>query len=205
MRLSLCKLRQFYFFLFALLPQVAFMSGSLEESKLEDNITTQNNIYVVTITSQVNGKVKEIEKIDTEVSGITIYRAKIESIYYKSKFASGYLTDQWHILFSKPVDDIIKIIKLKKNNYPEINDEILIADYENINYSYIYYVEGRHKIFIYHSCIDSTKTIKIGEKYYFINTGVPSKTNPVFYGNIGLGLFPFTNTIEERIKKVIIQ
>jgi hypothetical protein len=182
------------------------MSGRLDETTLEENIVLENNIYVVSIISRMTGTIKEIEKMDSTAAGAVIYRAKIESIVYiGSKNTQITLNDNWHLLFPQSINDIADKMKSKKGLYPEVNDEILIADYENINYSYIYYVKGLHKIFIYHRCLDSAKSINIGEKYYFISSGTRVKNNPVLYGNIELGLFPFNKNIESRIKKSLVK
>jgi hypothetical protein len=52
------------------------------------------------------------------------------------------------------------------------------------------------------NCIDAPKAITVGEKYFFICPNPGFKPNPVFYGNIGLGLFPHTKEVKKRIKKV---
>jgi hypothetical protein len=179
------------------------MSGTLEQSSLEENFSENDSVYLVTITGSVTGQISEIYKKDRDASKIVVYRAVVDQIIYKSNISITSSSDKWHIKLPSPEKGIISQIHKKKESYPGVNDEILISDFENIHYSYVYYIEGLHKIFIYHNCPDSVKSVLIGQKYFFICMNNSLKTNPVLYGNIDLGLFPYTKDIRWRIDKII--
>jgi len=161
---------------------------------------------VVKIAGPTSVTIKELtqaaKKTAPEIANKYYYPAQIVEIINKGESLREH-EESWTILFSPRENAILKKIKKSGVGNIDVNDTIFIMDREDLSYSMIYYVEGRHKIFSYYYCTDAASEIKAGESYIFISNGVPSHKNGVFYGNVDFGLYPDTKEMRAKIASIL--
>lgn len=192
--------------LLALLPACsALASGTREEVALKDRLDKRSWVYAVTITGTSKVTIKELKtaaKSDTEISGAYYYSAAIAGIISRGE-SSLDSEEPWTMLFSARERATLKKAKESGAEKIGVSDTVFIMDAEDLSCSMTYYVEGRHKIFIYYYCADASAEIKPGKSYIFISNSAPSRKNGVFYGNVGYGLYPDTKAMRKKIKSIL--
>ncbi len=185
---------------FILSTRGASPSGSLKKVPFDDLFSLNDNIFAVKIIKEFEAVIDELDKVNPAVSRKKVYQAVITEVISKSSRSSE-TKDRWHVSFPESEKKEAKERKIKKTDLSE-NDVIYIMDYQDINYSVIYYVEERHKIFYYYYCPEAAGSIESGRSYIFITDGQYSQ-NGVFYGNLKFGLYPDKQKIRQKINKVL--
>jgi hypothetical protein len=191
-------------FLLLVFAKEGYMSGEGKDIELSSRLDKRRNVYVVKIIGSSSVAIKEIKKAskDPTAADKSYYSAQIIEIINRGP-GTWENEEEWTMLFSKKENSILA--KIRKNGISgvKVHDTIFIMDAEDLSYSYIYEVEGRHKIFYYYHCADVAEKINNGETYLFIGDASVSKKNGVFYGNIDYGLYPNTKSMRDKIEGIL--
>lgn len=192
--------------LMLIFPGAGYMSGTVENIELKKRLDKDRPVYLVKIIGSSTVTIKELKEAikveDAKIADQHYYSAEIIEIINAGNISPDD-EEQWTMLFSLQEKAILK--KIKKNGVAQVSvtDTIFIFDREDLRYSFIYYVEGMHKIFYYYRCVDASQKIEIGKTYLFVAGKSFSIKNGVLYGNVDYGLYPDTKAMRKKITGIL--
>ena len=179
---------------------MVFMSGIGRDLELSEVVSPNDDVYVVRVVGSGTVKIKEmikpVAKIDPTLADFMYYRVEVVEVLYASSSISGN-AEQWTYLFPSSDAATLKTTRNSAGKALSIGDQFFVLDSEQALYSTMYYVQDLRKIVYYNNCQDLASTITNGASYIFV--GSRSIKNGVYYGNIGLGLFPNSTDVRQKI------
>jgi hypothetical protein len=184
------------------------MSGAIKESELRSRLNKSSNwVLSVKIIGQSTATIKELQKAapkeSPEIAQKLFYIVEVNEVINS---AQSYSDDKSPWTIQLPSNIVFPISK-KRNTKPEVSvkDTLFIFNAEDLGHSYSYYVENKHRIFIYETCPDLAESVNIGTTYLFISSLPHSRDNNIFYGNFKYGFFPDTKQMRNKIAEILFE
>jgi hypothetical protein len=179
-----------------------YMSGRVDQQDFASRLNQQSHVYAVRILSVSSMVVKELAAVDSAMGHQHCYVARITAVLQRGGDSSDE-PESWTFKLSPADKRIVDDARTRGAQGLTVGDTIVIMNAESIEYSIVYYVEGRHKIFLYARCEELAEGTEPGADYLFVSSGWHSRASGVFYGNFADGLYPDTPRMRARVKSLL--
>lgn len=184
-----------------LLIATVWASGQQQEVELSSRISKENS--TVFVAKLIDFSQVEIEEFNKVADGIKKFATIVEITEIIHAPEPNLTDEKWKVAFkAESTKPFAKYRVL--DGKAAAGDTVIIMNGEDIDRSYIYYVENRKKAFFYYySSLAAETPLLTDRNYIFISNGSPSKKNGVYLGNIGYGFYPDSEEIRGIVQKSI--
>lgn len=179
-----------------------YMSGRTDLQDLSGRLSSDSHVYAVRILSISSMVVKQLAAVDSSAGRQHCYVARISAVLQRGSSSSDE-PESWTFDPTPEDDRILARARTRGAQGLAIGDTIMSMNMEGIQYSIVYHVEGRHKIFLYARCEELAQGVARDSNYLFISSGWHSRASGVFYGNFADGFYPDTPKMRARVKSLL--
>lgn len=181
-----------------LLALSASASGSRKEVELSTRISKENSsIFLIKLIDFSPVEIEEFRSV-AGGEGIRKFATVVEIAEIIHAPESNPASEEWSVAFES--ESTKPLAKYRVHGKAETGDTVIVMNGEDIERSYIYYVENRKRSFYYYySPLAAEPPLFTDQHYIFISNGAPSEKNGVYLGNIGYGFYPDSEEIRHII------